>query len=320
VEEDLTTRAGVTHSAWLMATAAVIWRSSACLMTRKLSVLHQNHQEPYCSVCLVAVLGGVVEGLIMTAGVTMLALTTTMLTVAVTWMLCVERRRCTRCLGLLTIPLNLHPHQCAGTVVAVLGCVGEDLTRPAGVITSVRRMVIAAVTKKMNVMLSQCQVQRVMSPLQRGMCPAQRSMSSAQRGMSPLQRGMCPAQRGMSPSQRAMFPVLKELCCPAHEEPCLRWMSVCQAVLLTLLVPDTIPAVCSHSCTRVRSTTPVWRWLEGRPGAAPWWTVRGSSSTMSGDTATPAVSSDHQLLQLRFLQCPRREDPLIIQLLTLQSL
>ena len=155
MEEDLTTRAGVTHSAWLMVTAAVIWASSACLMTRKLLVLHQHHHVQHCSACLAPVLVGVVEGLIMTAGVMMLVFTSTMLTVAVTWLLCVERRRCTWCLALLT-PLHLHPGPGVVTVGAVLGSVGEDLTRPAGVITFVRRMVIAAVTRKRSVMLSQC--------------------------------------------------------------------------------------------------------------------------------------------------------------------
>jgi len=88
VEEVLTTHVGVILSVWLMVTAAVIWRSSVCLMMRKLTkkllAPHLNHHVHHCNVCLAAVLEGVVEGLIMTAGVTRRAFTTTMLTVAVT--------------------------------------------------------------------------------------------------------------------------------------------------------------------------------------------------------------------------------------------
>merc|ERR1719369_1269586 len=112
--------------------------------------------------------------------------------------------------------------------------------------------------------------------------------------------------------------------CPAHKELRIRWRSVHQGVLPTPLGPGTILAVCFHSYTMVRSTTPVWRWLEGRPGAALWWTVIVTSSPMSGATATTDVSSVHQPLTVTVISkiphCLKREDPLIFYLQNIQIL
>jgi len=81
------------------------------------------------------------------------------------------------------------------------------------------------------------------------------------------------------------------------------------AVVQTARGQTRTAAVCSPSLTRARYTTPVWRWTSPRPGAVPWWTLPGSTSTTSGATVTLLVHSLRPLIctcKLRLLQCPAR--------------
>ena len=92
--EDQTSRAGVTQSAWLMVTVVVTRRHTVLMVKTLQKSLHktlaQSQYEHQYSACLAAVLVGVVVGLIRTVGVMTSVHSTTMLTAAVTWNLCVQ--------------------------------------------------------------------------------------------------------------------------------------------------------------------------------------------------------------------------------------
>ena len=119
VVEDQTTRAGVTHSAWLMVTVVVTRRHTVLMVKIRLKSLHKTlpQYEHQCSACLVAALVGVVVGLITTVGVMTSAHSTTTLIVAVTWILCV---------GFNLYTCHHVVLQCVGTAEAVQEDVVED--------------------------------------------------------------------------------------------------------------------------------------------------------------------------------------------------
>jgi len=227
VVEDQTTRAGVTHSAWLMVTV-VVTRTRIVLMIKiPQKSLHKTlpQYEHQYSACLVAALVGVVVGLITTVGVMTSVHSTTTLIVAVTWILCVG-------FNLYTCHHVILPS--VGAAEAVLEDVVEDPMMIVGAMICARRLVIVAVIKRRNVQQNQYRMLRSTCPLQRHTCPVQNKTA-------------CQVQiNSTSPVQNCMYPVQKK-----HR------LAVFPAVERIALGQNMIVAAFSPSYTRVRHTTHV---------------------------------------------------------------